>query len=177
MAEAYERDITIGAGGPSPEDDVADGTYPLILVEVGDWRPVTIRQGERAGQQTHLRDWTFKVNATGNPYDGRTVRASASAASGPKSKQFGFIVALNGGKEPKTGEKFDVDDLVGRMAYGKVYHDDGNYPKVDVLLAMPVAAMQQDFAAATTPAAPTGPLRETVAASSISDPKQDDLPF
>lgn len=174
--QTLERDIVIGAGGPPPEDDVADGTYPLILTEIGEWRPVTIRQGDRAGQQTHLRDWTFRVNATGNQYDGRTVRSSASAASGPKSKQFGFIVALNGGKEPAVGQKFDVDELVGRMALGKVYHDDGNYPKVDTLIAMPVQALQGQFQQATTAApAPAAPLRESVAGT--DGKPADDLPF
>jgi hypothetical protein len=167
-----ERDITIGAGGPPPEDDVPDGTYPLMLTEIGEWRPVTIRQGERAGQETYLRDWFFKVN-DGSQFAGKSVRTSASAASGPKSKQYGLIVALNGGKAPAVGEKFNVDDLVGRVALGKVIHDDGGYPKVDALLAMPVQQVQQQFAAATgTPAAPApqATLRETVGTS-------DDLPF
>ena len=151
-----ERDITIGAGGPPPEEDVPDGTYPLMLTEIGDWREVTIRQGERAGQSTYLRDWQFKVNDSG-PYAGRQVRTSASAASGPKSKQYGLIVALNNGKPPAVGEKFNVDDLVGRVALGKVVHDDGGYPKVDALLAMPVQQVQQQFVQATQPAAPAGP--------------------
>jgi len=171
-----ERDITIGAGGPSPEDDVADGTYPLMLTEIGDWREVTIRQGDRAGEKTYLRDWQFKV--TDGEFAGRGARTSASAAAGPKSKQYGLIVALNGGKPPAVGEKFNVDDLVGRVALGKVIHDDGGYPKVDALLAMPVQQVQQQFAQATGTAntgataapAAAAPLRETVGQS-------DELPF
>jgi hypothetical protein len=139
-----------------------------MLTEIGEWRPVTIQRGERAGQETYLRDWFFKVNDNG-PYTGKSVRTSASSASGPKSKQYGLIVALNGGKAPAVGEKFNVDDLVGRVALGKVIHDDGGYPKVDALLAMPVQQVQQQFAQAT--GTPQATLRETVA-------KDDDqLPF
>jgi len=167
-----ERDITIGASGPNPDEDVPDGTYPLMLVEIGEWREITIQRGERQGQQMFLRDWNFRV--TDGEFAGRGVRSSASSATGDKSKQYGYVVALNGGTKPKVGDKFNVDDLVGRVALGKVIHDDGGYPKVDALLAMPVQQVQQQFAQATgTPAAapaPAAPLRETVGQS-------DELPF
>lgn len=180
--QTNNRDVVIGAGGPPPEEDVPDGSYPLMLVEIGEWREVTAQKGERAGQKFDLRDWVFKVN--GNPaYDGRTVKTSASTASGPKSKQYALIVALNGGRAPKPGERFDVDELVGRMLLGQVFHDDGGYPKVGDVMAIPVGMLSQQFGAATgapvAPAAPAAapaapqaqPIREAVAAG------QDELPF
>jgi hypothetical protein len=165
------RDVVIGAGGLPPEEDTPDGTYPLMLTEIADWREVAGEPGSpyyKPGKTQWYRDWIFRV--LDGPYADRRVTASASSASGPKSKQYGFIYALNGGKEPPVGANFTVDDLIGRVALGAVYHDDGGYPKVDKLLAMPVQQVQQQFVQATGTSAKTPSLRETVGQS-------DELPF
>lgn len=151
--------ITVSAGGPPPDQDIADGVYPVILTDIKDPRTVHVQNGKRAGQDMELRDWIFNVDMPGHALDGRELDASTSLASGPKSKQFGYLTALNNGTPPATGAKFGKTDLVGRRALATIYHDDGGYPKIGNLSAMPVGMQQAGFVAATAPAAApaTGP--------------------
>lgn len=169
--------IEVSAGGPPPEQDIPDGTYPVILTDIKEPRTVHVQNGQRAGQDMELRDWLFRINATGHALDGRELEGSTSTASGPKSKQFGFLTAFNNGQPPAVGQRFTKDDLVGRMVLAQVYHDGGGYPKVGSLTAMPVGMQQAAFASAVQPAAATAPIAEQVAAPAPAPAPADNLPF
>jgi hypothetical protein len=131
--------ITVTAGGPPPDQDIPDGVYPLILTDIKDPRTVTAQRGPNAGQSFDLRDWVFAIDLPGHPLDGRIHEASTSMASGPKSKQYAYLTALK-------------QDLLGRRALGTFQHDEGGWPQIVNLSALPPHMQQQPQAA---PAAPS----------------------
>lgn len=167
-------EITIGASGPTPEEDVADGTYPVMLVSIGE--PETVDTPGGITATWTFRRWTFRINQTGSPYDGRTLESGLSLATGERSNQFGYITALTGGVKPAVGQKFGFNDLIGRMALATVHHPkEGGFPKILSLGAMPAYMLQQQFAATTgAPVAPAAPAAAPVAAAPAAT---DDLPF
>lgn len=180
--------ITVSQGGPKPEDDIPDGVYALQLTDIKDPRTVTARRGPKAGQDIDLIDWIFYIDKPGSPLHDRQIDGVTSTASGPRSKMFAWLTALLGGRPPAINQQFSKADLIGRYAYGTVAHDDGGWPQIDSLGAMPEDVLAAKFAAATgaptnqpvaaaqpirQPAEPgefTGAPRQPVAASS-------DLPF
>lgn len=175
--------ITVSAGGPPPEADVPDGVYAVILTDIKDPRTVHVQNGKRAGQDMDLRDWVFAIDQPEHALDGRELDASTSLASGPKSKQFGYLTALNNGVPPLTGAKFSKADLIGRRALATIYHDDGGYPKIGNLGAMPAHMQTAGFGVQTgapVTAAPPTPAAVPVAQQvqpAAAAPAGDDLPF
>lgn len=181
MTDAF---VTVSAGGPPPDQDIPDGVYPVILTALSDPKTVTARRGKNAGQDIDLIDWTFAIDYPGNPLDERILDDSTSTASGPRSKMYAWLAALHNGVAPAVGARFQKSDLVGRMALATVVHDEGGWPRIGNLGAMPTSMQQQRFAqtagtpiqaagapAAAAPAAQ--PLRQAVAAGVGAD----DLPF
>ena len=163
--------ITIGQTGPSPEEDIADGSYIVICTDIGQVE-TTETPGSPYGDTFTFRKWKFKVNQQG-PYLGREVEAALTPNSGPKSNTYAYITALNGGQAPQPKQQFGLSDLVGRQAIATIYHkDDGGFPKIKQLSAIPQAMLQQQFAAATAAPNPTpaAPVASAPAAT-------DDLPF
>lgn len=167
--------ITVSAGGPSPDADIPDGVYPVILSAISDPKTVTARRGKNAGKDIDLIDWTFAVDAPGHPLDARLLDESTSTASGPRSKMYAYLTALFGGVAPVVGTRIGKADLIGRRALATVVHDEGGWPRVSNLGALPAQMLQQSFAAATgapvqAPGAPAPaaaaaqPLREAVGA-------------
>ena len=184
--------FTIGKGGPPPEEDVEDGTYPLTLVAIDDAKRIFTKlhpenpPGSGLGG-TMIVVWRFALD------DDRIVEGATSPATGPKSKAFGWIGALLG-KPPELGAEFGKDDLIGRMAYGAVVHNDAGYPRVNDLVAMPRSAKVApapagrsapvaidaatglaNVATQNAPAAPAAPAVEAVAVA--AKPADDDLGF
>lgn len=159
-----EERITVGSDGPPPEQDVPDGTWPLILSDILPPKTVTAKSGRQAGQDIRLRDWIFAVDAPGHPLDGRVIDTSTSLASGPRSKQYEILTALHNGVPPTEGTSFGKADLVGRRLYGVVQHE-GGWPRLVGFAPIPVTQLQAGYAAATGApvSAPPPPVAPPVA--------------
>jgi hypothetical protein len=167
--------ITVSAGGPSPENDIPDGVYPVILSALSDPKTVTARRGPKAGQDIDLIDWTFAIDAPGHPMDGRELPESTSTASGPRSKMYSFLTALFGGTPPPAGTKLTKEHLLGRRALATVTHDEGGWLRIGNLGALPPSMVAVAPVAAPAPvvAVPT----PAVAAAAPVAAQPDDLPF
>lgn len=135
--------VTVNSGG----SDLPDGVYPVILTAISDPRTVTAQRGPKAGQDIDLIDWTFAVDD--GEFEGQTIEASTSTASGPKSKMFAYLTALLGGKAPLVGQAFEKTDLVGRAALATVRKDENGWPRIENLGAMPASMLGTRVAAAT----------------------------
>ena len=88
-----------------------DGAYPATLVAVEGPRTITPKDGR---EPFELMEWTFAVE--GAPDEACLVWASTSTATGPRSRAYGYLTGLLGGKAPAVGQAFEAQDLVGRMA-------------------------------------------------------------
>lgn len=154
--------IEVKAGGI----DIPDGVYVLQLNAISDPKTVTAQRGPKAGQDVDLLDWTFVVNQPGHPKDGTEITESTSTASGPKSKMFAWITALMGGQPPQIGSRFEKSDLIGRLALGTIRTDEGGWPRLANLGAIPEAMLGQQIAHATG-----APLAGTVAEAAPPAPQ------
>ena len=123
--------ITITAG--APQSDIAPGVYVVTLTEISEPRIINPQSGPNAGKEVTLRDWTFALE------DGSEVRGSASTASGPKSKTFAWLTALLGGTPPAIGQSYPRSQLLGRMALATISVDEGGWPKIANLSALPAS--------------------------------------
>ena len=184
--------VTVTSGAP----DIADGVYPVVLVEIkGDLnnpenpKVVTAQRGPNAGQDIELWDWHFAVNTgPGQPGDSVELSESTSTASGPRSKMYAYLTALRNGVPPAIGENIQFESLYGRQALATIRKDESGWPRIVNLGAMPTTMQQQQFAQATgAPVQPPGapapaaaapaPLRQTVGAGTPAAPVVDELPF
>ena len=172
--------IEISASGPNIED----GVYPLQLSAIkGDPededqpRLVIPTQGPNAGERLFFWDWIFHMD------DGTELRYGTSTKTGPKSKMYGLLTALLGGKAPKYGDKLDFTDLIGRMVLGTIQRQESGYSDIVSFSAMPISGLSKKVAestgAAVTPkgspapvaAGSPQPIRDQV------DAEVDQLPF
>jgi hypothetical protein len=114
-------------------------------------------------------EWTFAVE--GAPDEACLVWASTSTATGPRSRAYGYLTGLLGGKAPAVGQAFEAQDLVGRMAMITIRRDEEGWTKVENVGALPRRA-DAASAPATQAAASSGPAEpRVVPLSSIpSDP-------
>jgi hypothetical protein len=156
--------ITINRGGPSPDNDIPDGVYPLQLIGLSDPRPVEATRGPNAGKTINLIDWSWTIDWPGNPLDERTLDSSTSDKSGPKSKMYAYLTALFGGTPPPVGTQLGKADLVGRRVLGTVNHDEDGWVRLANVSALP-PQMQQPTAPAMPVLGPTAP-----AAGAPADP-------
>lgn len=136
--------ITVKPSGPPPEKDVEDGSYVVILTELKG--PKRIYPDNAGPDGTDIFEWTFAIDdEEGN----REIQDNSSTASSPKSKMYGWLTALMDGKPPVMGTGFEAKDLVGRRALATIGHNEGGWPKVTNLTAIPKQLLQQKFAQAT----------------------------
>jgi len=157
--------ITVTRGGPSADNDIPDGVYPLRLIELSDPRPVDATRGPNAGKTINLIDWSWTVDWPNHPLDTRIVESSTSTASGPKSKMYAYLTALFGGTPPPVGTQLRKVDLVGRAVYGTVNHDEDGWVRLANVSAIPAAVpavpvvlpVAAPVAAAPVAAGPVGP--------------------
>lgn len=127
--------IEVTQGG----SNVPDGVYPVTLTQISDPKTVTAQRGPKAGQEIQLLDWTFAIDE--GELEGAELQTSTSLASGPKSKMFGYLTALLGGKAPAIGSSFEKSALIGRRALATVRADDNGWPRIENLGAMPTGMM------------------------------------
>lgn len=162
--------ITVNKGGP----EIAPGVYPVALVKLEGPKRVTAQRGPNAGQEIDLFDWTFSI--LGGDYDGQEIEATTSTASGPKSKMFGFLTALLGGRPPAVGSSFEATDLISKIALATVSVTEGGWPRVDNLGAMP-AQMLAQHTAGTPVTAPVGVAPAPAPAAAAAPTQTADVPF
>jgi hypothetical protein len=138
--------ITINPGRREGAFSGADGAYAATLVAIEGPRSAT---NSRTGEAFEAMDWTFAIE--GAPDEASLVWASTSVASGPRSRMYGYLTALLGGRPPAVGQSFEAQDLVGRMALVTVRRDEDGWLKVENVSAMP---QQPQPAAVPSPAPP-----------------------
>jgi hypothetical protein len=171
--------ITVRSGSKAGAFTGEDGAYAATLVEIEGPRTVTPKDGR---EPFELIEWTFAVE--GAPDDACLVWTSTSTASGPKSRMYGFLTALLGGRAPAVGQGFEAQDLIGRGAMITIRRDEDGWTKVDNVSALP---RQPQAAPTPSPRPDPGParpavvapaprtLREQVLAPDV--PGDDGLPF
>lgn len=127
---------------------IEPGAYEVTLQHVSS--PKTIYPAnEPDGVQ--ILEWQFIAD------DGTIIDDSTSMNTGPRSKMYGWLTALNNGKAPAVDEDINTDDLLGRRVIANVALSEKGWPKITSLSAIPLARQQQKFAEATQ--APTRPTR------------------
>lgn len=144
--------LTITQGGP----DIDDGTYPMCLMKLEGPKTIVPQSGPNAGQDIDIYDWLFQTSA------GVEIPDSTSTASGPRSKMYAWLTALQNGRPPAVGQSFASEELIGRWVLGTIRRNEAGWPKIAQLVALPAEMQQQQFAQATgaptaAPAAP-GPV-------------------
>lgn len=147
--------ITIGSGG----GNVEAGAYVATLDRVDGPREITLKDGS----VMDILEWRFVLP------NGEAVKGTTSTASGPRSKLYGWLMALNSGKAPKINETLELNDYRGRRVVITIAIKDDGWPKITDVGPLPVEEQQRDFAAATG-----APVREPVAAAAAAT---DDLDF
>jgi hypothetical protein len=144
--------ITVSAGAPS---NIAAGVYEVTLTALDGPRTIYPQTGPNAGKEVEVLDWTFTTE------DGEDIQGTTSTSSGPKSKLYAWLTALMGGSAPKVGTRFEIEQLVGRMAVATVEVPDSGWPKIANLSAMPTKRAK--------PVAVVAPV--------VAQAVDDDLPF
>jgi hypothetical protein len=112
----------IEAGGV----DIPDGTYKATLEKV------EVTQGTFNGKAGDIRIWHFLADVAGEL---TPISSTSSMGTGPKTKAFAWLTALNGAA-PQIGTT--VEDPIGKMVLLTVGHTDhqGNptqFPKIKQL--------------------------------------------
>lgn len=140
--------ITVTQGAREGAFKGEDGVHAATLVAIEGPRSGVNKQ---TGEAYEAMDWVFAVDDA--PDDASLVWASTSVASGPRSKMFGFLTALLGGKAPAVGQGFEAADLVGRQALLTIRRDEEGWTRVENVGALP----RQMQAAPTAPAPAPAP--------------------
>jgi len=166
--------ITINRGGQDVPENFEPGPYIVVLTALNGPKTVTAQKGPKAGQDIDLFDWIF--NIFDGAFEGLEVQASTSTASGPKSKLFGYITALSGGRPPAVGTGFNRDDLVGKLALATININEGGWLVIDNLSAVPASILAGRVAASTGAPVTAPGAPAPVAAPAVGQPAAD-LPF
>ena len=105
-----------------------------------------------------LHEWGFAIDDDSLPDDGRMVWITSGQSTGAKSRTFGILTALAGGKALAVGTAIDIEThLVGRSVLVDVRKNDRGY--LDCVGVTPLPkAMQKGTAAKPTPAADSDEL-------------------
>lgn len=154
-------DITISAGGKPGAFRGEQGVYPAVLTTHTLEGPFQSKQNP--GEEFKLHEWGFAIDDDDLPDDEKMVWCTSGESTGPKSKTFGIITALMGGKQPPVGTKLNIEQhLVGRSALVDVRENDRGY--LDVVAVTPLPKSMQKGGAKPAPAA-------------VEKSQDDDLPF
>lgn len=148
--------ITISEGGKEGAFRGDPGVYTATLVSHETVGPFDAKVPKFPGEQYHLFEWGFSIDDA--PEGAEMVWMTSGTSTGPKSKTFGIVTALAGGREPAAGTAIDTDRLMGRQALVDVRRNDKGY--LDVVGIMPLPSKGK---AAAKPA--------------VADANPDDLPF
>lgn len=128
--------LTISAGAKQGAYLDDDGAFAATLVTFERRGPFESKQ--KPGEQFYLLEWGFALED--EPPESCMVWATSGESTGPKSKTFGIISALFGGKQPPVGTTLDIEkQLIGRAALVTVRKDEQGYTKVDAVTPLPKA--------------------------------------
>jgi hypothetical protein len=155
--------ITVNKGGV----EIEPGVYQVILTAI-EQKTIVPNNGPNAGEEVEIFDWKFAIES--GELEGTEINVSSSTRSGPRSKLYGFLVALFGGASPPAGTNLEEGDLVGRSALATIEMTDSGWPKIVNLGAIPKGFNGKPAAA---------PIAQPVAAAATAKPaaKNDSLPF
>lgn len=119
--EAFDEFVIEGAPAIDP------GTYPATLTNLSK------KTFQADGEERTIVIWEFGIEVDGQ---GQTIEGVTSKATGPKSKAFGWLVALLGATKVTTGDRFRRSDLIGRECLVEVGPDPkSGWPKVHDVMA------------------------------------------
>ncbi len=156
-------EITIGANTSNAEA----GSHVGTLLKVSEPHLVTMPENSPfGGGDVWMMDWEWALP------NGETLRESTSTASGPKSKFFERIVALNNGRSPQVGEKVNTDKYIGRSAILTISITESGWPKITNVGAIPLALQQQAFVQATGLPQQTQPAPQPLHPVAAAQPAQ-----
>lgn len=161
--------ITVKSGQGAPE--IPDGVYPVILASIDGPKTIIPSRGPNAGQEVEILSWKFVV--TDGDYQDTEIEATTSTASGPRSKLYGFLTAMFNGQPPAVGTGFEASDLTGRVALATVARDDGGWPRIANLGAIPASMLGKAVAKSTG-----APVKGGGVATGLREQASEDgLPF
>lgn len=116
--------ITITAGSKAGAYRGEAGVFAATLVTHTLEGPFDSKRNP--GEQFKLHEWGFAIEDA--PEDANMVWITSGESTGPKSKTFGILTALFGGKAPPVGLTLDIEtQLVGREALVDVRENDRGY--------------------------------------------------
>lgn len=150
-------------GGSS---DIDAGTYPGTLIAINEKRIPSKFSTSPDGMDDSW-EWVFALE------DGTEVNGLTSTYLTPKSRAFGYLVALVGKEKVTSGAGFELSDLIGKTALVSVEINDAGWPRV-VAVMPPIGGRRGPAAPAATQAAFDAVIAP-VAAPVAQD--EDDLPF
>lgn len=143
--------ITIAAGGKTGAYRGDEGVLAATLVThemVGPFKAKDPKPGDKPEYMLH--EWGFAIE--GEDPDECMVWITSGESTGTKSKTYGILTALIGGREIPVGTALDIEThLIGRMVLVDVRKNDRGY--LDAVAVTPLPkAMQKDSKAAGAPA-------------------------
>ena len=128
--------LTISSGRREDQWNGPDGAFPAILIEIADPQTAIAKTGENAGQEYTFITWTFALEH--DEFQG-TLDYRTSDKTGPKSKIYGLLTALSGGKALKPGLGLSKEQLINKSCIVTVAtNPDNDYPFIANLSASPV---------------------------------------
>jgi hypothetical protein len=147
--------ITVGSGA----SDVEAGTYPATLIAVNE-KMIPSKFTDDPSGLAPAWEWVFSLDS------GDEVNGLTSTYVTPKSRAFGYLVAMMGKDKVINGAGFDLIDLIGRKALVVVEINDAGWPRVTGVMP----PMRTATKAAPKPAAP-------VVEEESEEESEDGLPF
>lgn len=120
--------ITVSAGAPSA--DVEPGVYEATLIDV---QEDTITTNDRGDVDVYRWRWALDLGDD----NGVEVESLTSVNTSPKSKLFGYLVALLGADKVGVGKDFEQTDLIGREALITIIKNADGWPKVEQVTGKP----------------------------------------
>lgn len=124
--------FTVTAGAKEGAYAGEDGTFVATLSNIEGPITVTPKDG---GEPWTKFEWTWDIDDA--PQDASLVWSTTSTNTGPKSKWFGIVTALRGGKPPQVGEQIKADELLHRQALITVVRNQNGYTDVTAVTPMP----------------------------------------
>jgi hypothetical protein len=145
--------IEITAGGKEGAFRGDEGVYPAVLSTHALIGPFKSKDPERPNETYMLHEWGFAIDDDSLAEDERMVWITSGQSTGAKSRTFGILTALAGGKPLAVGTKIDIEThLVGRSVLVDVRRNDRGY--LDCVGVTPLPkAMQKGAAPKAAPAA------------------------
>lgn len=145
--------ITIAAGGKTGAYRGDEGVFAATLVthsKVGPFKAKDPKPGEAAEYMLH--EWGFAID--GEDPEECMVWITSGESTGQKSKTFGILTALTGGRPIPVGTTLDIEThLIGRMALVDVRNNDRGYLDCVAVTPLPKAMQKGGKAPAIAPAA------------------------